>query len=83
MAKVEVYSSAHCPYCAMAKQLLERKGIQYAEIRVDTDPAKHQAMMSKSRQRTLPQVFINNKAIGGYADLVALDKSQQLAGVLA
>ncbi|MFW5451712.1 MAG: glutaredoxin 3 [Methylophagaceae bacterium] len=83
MAKVEIYSSSHCPYCVMAKQLLERKGIEYSEIRVDTNPAKRQEMMEKSRQRTVPQIFINNEAIGGYTDLVALDKSQQLASMLA
>ncbi|MCX4188437.1 glutaredoxin 3 [Methylophaga sp. OBS4] len=83
VAKVIVYSSAHCPYCVMAKQLLERKGVQYTEIRVDLDPEKRQEMMAKSQQRTVPQIFINNKAIGGYTDLVAIDRSQQLDGLLA
>lgn len=83
MTKVIVYSSAHCPYCVMAKQLLERKGVQYTEIRVDLDPEKRQEMMAKSQQRTVPQIFINNKAIGGYTDLVAIDRSQQLDGLLA
>lgn len=83
MAKVEVYSSALCPYCMMAKKLLNRKGIEYTEIRVDADPAKRQEMMVKSQQRTVPQIFINDEAIGGYTDLLALDKSQQLASMLA
>ncbi|HHA18561.1 MAG TPA: glutaredoxin 3 [Methylophaga sp.] len=83
MAKVEVYSSAHCPYCVMAKRLLDRKGVAYEEIRVDLDPAKRQEMMKKSRQRTVPQIFINNEAIGGYTDLVAIDNSQRLDSLLA
>ena len=83
MAKVEVYSSAHCPYCVMAKRLLDRKGVAYEEIRVDLDPAKRQEMMNKSRQRTVPQIFINNEAIGGYTDLVAIDNSQRLDSLLA
>ena len=83
MAKVEVYSSAHCPYCVMAKRLLDRKGVAYEEIRVDLDPAKRQEMMNKSRQRTVPQIFINNEAIGGYTDLVAIDNSQRLDSMLA
>ena len=83
MAKVEVYSSAHCPYCVMAKQLLDRKGVVYKEIRVDLDPAKRQEMMKKSRQRTVPQIFINDEAIGGYTDLVAINQSQQLDSLLA
>lgn len=82
MAKVEVYSSAHCPFCVMAKRLLDRKGVAYEEIRVDLDPAKRQEMMKKSRQRTVPQIFINNEAIGGYTDLVAIDNSQRLDSML-
>lgn len=83
MASVIVYSSAHCPYCVMAKQLLERKGVDYREIRVDLDPSKREEMMQKSRQRTVPQIFINNKAIGGYTDLVAMDRAKQLDSLLA
>ena len=83
MAKVEVYSTGQCPYCVMAKQLLERKGVSYTEIRVDSDPAKRQEMMQKSRQRTVPQIFINGEAIGGYTDLLALDRSKKLDGRLA
>lgn len=83
MAKVEIYSSAHCPYCVMAKQLLDRKGVSYNEIRVDLDPAKRQEMMTKSRQRTVPQIFINNEAIGGYTDLVAIEREKRLDALLA
>ncbi len=67
----------------MAKQLLERKGVSYEEIRVDLDPSKREEMMKKSRQRTVPQIFINNKAIGGYTDLVAIDRAKQLDSLLA
>lgn len=83
MAKIEVYSTARCPYCVMAKQLLDRKGVTYKEIRIDTDPAKRQEMMQKSRQRTVPQIFINNEAVGGYTDLLALERSQRLDKLLA
>jgi len=67
----------------MAKQLLDRKGIKYTEIRVDLDPEKRQEMMKKSRQRTVPQIFINNEAIGGYTDLLAIEKTQRLDSLLA
>lgn len=83
MANVIVYSSAHCPYCVMAKQLLDRKGVKYEEIRVDLEPSRREEMMKKSRQRTVPQIFINNKAIGGYTDLVAIDRAKQLDSLLA
>jgi glutaredoxin 3 len=83
MAKVEVYSTAQCPYCTMAKQLLERKGVSYNEVRVDNDPTKRQEMMTKSRQRTVPQIFINGQPVGGYTDLVALDRAKKLDSLLA
>lgn len=83
MAKVVVYSSAHCPYCTMAKQLLDRKQVAYEEIRVDREPAKMQEMMEKSRQRTVPQIFINNKSVGGYTDLAALDRAKKLDALLS
>ncbi len=83
MSDVIIYSSAQCPYCVMAKQLLERKGVSYQEIRVDLDPEKRQEMMQKSRQRTVPQIFINGKSIGGYSDLAQLQRSNQLDDLLA
>lgn len=83
MANVIVYSSAHCPYCTMAKQLLQNKGVDYEEIRVDLNPEKRQEMMEKSKQRTVPQIFINDKAIGGYTDLVAIERAKKLDDLLA
>lgn len=82
MAKIEIYSSISCPYCVMAKQLFDRKGVAYTEIRVDLDPTKRQEMMKKSRQRTVPQIFINDESIGGYTDLVAINNSQRLDSLL-
>lgn len=83
MPKVIVYSSANCPYCVRAKELLDRKGIQYDEIRVDQDTFQRDIMMEKSGRRTVPQIFINDKPIGGCDDLYALEKSGELARLLA
>lgn len=83
MTNVIVYSSGLCPYCTMAKQFLVRKGIEFEEIRIDMEPEKRQEMMEKSRQRTVPQIFINNNAIGGYTDLIALENSNRLDSLLA
>jgi glutaredoxin 3 len=82
VAKIEIYSSISCPFCVMAKQLLDRKGVAYTEIRVDLDPTKRQEMMKKSRQRTVPQIFINDESIGGYTDLVAINNSKRLDSLL-
>jgi glutaredoxin 3 len=83
MSHVVVYSSANCPYCIRAKELLERKGIQYEEVHVDLDPAQKDLMIERSGRRTVPQIFINNQPIGGYDDLYALDKSGELAKLLS
>lgn len=82
MSKVVVYSSANCAYCVRAKDLLDRKGIAYQEIRVDLDPAERDVMVQRSGRRTVPQIFINDKPIGGCDDLYALDKSGELAALL-
>ena len=83
MAKIEVYSSGHCPYCIMTKQFLENRSLAYTEIRIDLDPTKRDEMIAKSRQRTVPQIFINNEAIGGYTDLIAINQSKKLDSLLA
>lgn len=82
MATVIVYSSANCPYCVRAKELLDNKGIHYEEILVDLDPAQREIMMERSGRRTVPQIFINDHPIGGYDDLYALEKSGELANLL-
>lgn len=83
MSNVVVYSSGNCPYCIRAKELLEKKGIQFEEIRVDLDTAQRDVMIERSGRRTVPQIFINNQPIGGYDDLYALDKSGELAELLS
>ena len=83
MTNIEIYATGICPYCVMAKQLLQRKGAAYTEIRIDLDSDKRDEMMARSKQRTVPQIFINGDAIGGYTDLVALDRNKQLDSLLA
>lgn len=74
MTEIIVYSSAVCPYCDRAKALLDRKGLAYQEIRVDLDEHKRIEMMELSGRRTVPQIFINGKSIGGCDDLYALEQ---------
>ncbi|MEO8672677.1 MAG: glutaredoxin 3 [Tahibacter sp.] len=83
MTTVEIYSTAICPYCVAAKNLLKSKGLSYTEARIDTDAASFKEMLERSGgRRTVPQIFINNVHIGGYDDLVAADRSGRLAEVI-
>lgn len=82
MTKVIIYTKDNCPYCTWAKQLLDSKKIQYQEIRIDTDPEKRQEMEHLSQRRSVPQIFINDQAIGGFDDLSALAKSGKLDNLL-
>lgn len=83
MPEILVYSSTLCPYCTMAKRLLERKGATYTEINVDSEPGLRQALMEKTRRRTVPQIYIGDYHVGGFDDLQALDKAQKLDALLA
>lgn len=74
MQSVKMYSTAVCPYCIRAKQVLKAKGVeQIEEIRIDTDPAARAVMMEITGRRTVPQIFIGDTHVGGHDDLVALD----------
>ncbi|HUD43100.1 MAG TPA: glutaredoxin 3 [Dokdonella sp.] len=84
MIDVEIYSTAICPYCVAAKQFLERKGLSYREVRIDTDPQQRMLMLERSGgRRTVPQIFINGTHVGGFDDLVAADRSGRLEGLIA
>ncbi|HEY9512832.1 MAG TPA: glutaredoxin 3 [Rhodanobacter sp.] len=83
MSKIEIYSTASCPYCVAAKNLLKSKGLEWSEVRVDTDMAQRETMLARSGgARTVPQIFINDQHVGGYDDLVAADRSGKLAQLL-
>ncbi|WP_353234807.1 glutaredoxin 3 [Diaphorobacter ruginosibacter] len=74
MQAVKMYTTAVCPYCIRAKQLLKAKGVeQIEEIRVDANPDERMKMMEITGQRTVPQIFIGDTHVGGHDDLVALD----------
>lgn len=74
MQAVKMYTTAVCPYCVRAKQLLKSKGVeQIEEIRIDTDPQARTHMMEITGRRTVPQIFIGDTHVGGCDDLYALD----------
>ncbi|MBS0508581.1 MAG: glutaredoxin 3 [Proteobacteria bacterium] len=83
MQVVKMYTTAVCPYCIRAKQLLKSRGVeQIDELRVDTDPALRQHMMEITGRRTVPQIFIGDTHVGGYDDLAALDQRGGLMPLL-
>ncbi|MGE4376624.1 MAG: glutaredoxin 3, partial [Burkholderiaceae bacterium] len=83
MQTVKMYTTAVCPYCVRAKQILQSKGVQHIEeIRVDADPAARQHMMEITGRRTVPQIFIGDTHVGGHDDLVALDARGGLVPLL-
>ncbi|TXJ08375.1 MAG: glutaredoxin 3 [Acinetobacter sp.] len=82
-ANVVVYSTAVCPYCIRAKQLLERKGIAYKEINLSNEaPEVRTELMQRTNHRTVPQIFINEQFIGGFDQLYALERQGQLDELL-
>jgi glutaredoxin 3 len=83
MTAVKMYTTAVCPYCVRAKQILKSKGVeQIEEIRIDTDPAQRDHMMQITGRRTVPQIFIGQTHVGGCDDLVALDAKGELMPLL-
>lgn len=82
-AKVVMYATAWCPYCARARELLESKKVDYEVIDVDRDPALRQEMMARSNRHTVPQIFIGDVHVGGCDDLYALNAKGGLDPLLA
>jgi glutaredoxin 3 len=84
MPRVEIYTTPLCPYCWRAKQLLDRKGVAYAEIDLWREPGRRAEMVERSGGRTtVPQVFVDGRPIGGSDDLHALEAAGELDALLA
>ncbi len=79
MTQIEIYLTGHCPYCVMAKRLLESKGLGYEVIDISADRERRQEMLKRSGGRyTVPQIFINGESIGGYDELSRLNAAGRL-----
>jgi len=83
MAKIEIYTTPFCGYCARAKGLLDRKGASYEETDVMMDDQKRSEMRERSKRTTVPQIFINGQHIGGSDELAALEQAGKLDPLLA
>lgn len=84
MPQVKMYCTAVCPYCTMAEKLLTKKGVTNIEkVRVDLDPSQLQEMMKITGRRTVPQIYIGERHVGGFDDISALDAAGELDPLLA
>lgn len=83
-SEIVMYSTAWCGYCQRARNLLERKGAAFREIKIDEDTNERAVMLERSGgRRTVPQIFIGERHVGGYDDLAALDRAGELDKLLA
>jgi glutaredoxin 3 len=82
MPKVQVYSKRNCAYCVSAKVLLQRKGVPFEEIDVESDDARRAWLVEATGQRTVPQIFVDGRSLGGFTDIDALDKEGKLDPIL-
>lgn len=81
-APITLYTSAVCGYCVAAKNFLKSRGLEWTEVRIDLDPAERQRMVERARRTSVPQIFIGETHVGGYDDLVALQREGKLEGLL-
>ena len=83
-AEVKIYTRQWCPYCFAAERLLKSKGVAEIEkVRVDLEPERRQEMMQRTGRRTVPQIYVGERHVGGYDDLAALDRAGGLDPLLA
>jgi glutaredoxin 3 len=84
MPKITMYSTGVCPFCQMAEKLLRSKGVSAIDkVRVDLEPERRAEMMERTGRRTVPQIYIGDRHVGGFDDLSALDRAGQLDELLA
>lgn len=82
MKRVLMYSTGCCPFCVMAKRLLQQKGVAIEEVRVDHDAARREEMTRITGRRTVPQIFVGETHVGGYDDLSAMNRAGRLDPLL-
>ncbi len=82
MPKVQIYTKRVCPYCVSAKVLLKKKGVAYEEIDVENDDERRAWLVEATGQRTVPQIFVDGRSLGGFSDIEALDKQGKLDPIL-
>ena len=82
MADILIYSSAFCPYCVASKNFLKARGLDYREVRIDLDTDARRHMQETAKRTSVPQIFVNGTHIGGFEDMVALDRAGNFTPLL-
>jgi len=80
---ITLYTSAVCGYCVAAKNFLRSRGLEWQEVRIDTDPAEREKMVARTRRTSVPQIFIGETHVGGYDDMMALHRAGKLEPLLS
>ena len=83
MAEITMYTKQSCPFCIMAKQLLQSKGQSWTEIDIEAEPARRGEMVARSGRHTVPQIWIRERHVGGFDELHALERAGELDALLS
>lgn len=83
MAKILIYTTSNCPYCVSAKRFLKAQGLPFEEIDLTDKVEELKALKERTGWQTVPQIFINDKLIGGYTDMMALESSGELKKLMS
>ena len=83
MIRVEMYTTAICPYCVAAKTFLKSKGLDWTEIRIDIDLAERQRMIALAKRTSVPQIFVGDIHVGGYDDMMAMHRAGKFEPLLS
>lgn len=81
--QITLYTSAVCGYCVAAKNFLKSRGLEWNEVRIDTDPAEREKMVALAKRTTVPQIFVGDTHVGGYEDMMALHRAGKFEPLLA
>jgi glutaredoxin 3 len=79
---ITMYTSAVCAYCSAAKNFLRSKGLEWTEVRIDTDPEQREKMMALARRTSVPQIFVGDVHVGGYDDMMAMHRAGRFEALL-
>ena len=81
--EIKIYTTQVCPYCVAAKNFLKSKGLEWTEVRVDTDPVEREKMLATARRTSVPQIFVGETHVGGYDDMMAMHREGKFEALLA